>query len=188
MGAVAENPVSLHRFSRQQYEQMIDADVFGPEDRLELLDGEIVEMAPQKSRHATAVRLLENVLSRAFGDGCDIRSQLPLSLSERSEPEPDIAVVRGSPRDYRDAHPATALMIVEVSDATRGYDRGRKLVAYAQAGIGEYWILDVVGETLEVCRQPTGEDYAERRILKAGDAVAPLAAPDAAVLVADVLP
>lgn len=159
MGVIAENPVSLHRFNRQQYEQMIDAGVFGPEDRLELLDGEIIEKLWQMPRHATAVVLVSNMLSRAFGDGCDIRSQLPLSLSDRSEPEPDIAVVKGSPRDYRDAHPSTALLIVEVADATRGYDRGHKLAAYARAGIGEYWILDVVGETLEVCRRPASADF-----------------------------
>lgn len=188
MGAIAEGLVNLHRFSRQQYEQMIDAGVFGPEDRLELLDGEIVEMAPQKSRHATAVRLLEKALATVFGPGFDIRSQLPLRLSTYSEPEPDVAVVAGSPRDYRDAHPATALLVVEVADATRAYDRGRKLAAYAQAGIPEYWILDVVGETLEVCRQPMGEDYAERRILKAGEVISTLAAPGTNLSIADLLP
>lgn len=188
MGAIAELSVASHRFSREQYERMIDAGVFGPEDRLELLDGEIIEMAPQKSRHATAVVLVENALRGALGAGMTIRAQLPLRLSEHSEPEPDIAVVTGSPRDYRDAHPATALIIVEVSEATRTYDRGRKLSAYARAGIPEYWILDVVGETLEVCRYPTGEDYAERRILKAGDSVAPQAAASAPVAVADILP
>lgn len=188
MGAIAESLVHSHRFSRQQYEQMIDAGVFGPEDRLELLDGEIVEMAPQKSRHATAVLLVEGALRAAMSNAVTIRVQLPLSLSSCSEPEPDIAVVSGAPRDYRDAHPATALLVVEVSDATRAYDRGRKLAAYAQAGIPEYWILDVPGETLEVCRQPLGEDYAERRILKTGESVAPLAAPTATLLVADMLP
>lgn len=188
MGAIAELSVASHRFSREQYERMIDAGVFGPEDRLELLDGEIIEMAPQKSRHATAVRLLERVLGLAFGQNFDVRSQLPLQLSEHSEPEPDIAVVIGSPRDYRDAHPATAVLVVEVSEATRTYDRGRKLSAYARAGIPEYWILDVVGETLEVCRHPTGEDYAERRILKAGDSVSPQAAPTATIAVVDLLP
>lgn len=188
MGAIAEHPANLHRFSREQYERMIDAGVFGPDDHLELLDGEVIGMAPQKSRHATAVLLVEGALRKAFGDCATIRVQLPLSLSESSEPEPDIAVVAGSPRDYRDAHPATALLIVEVSESTRGYDRGRKLAAYARAGIPEYWILDVVAETLEVCRGPLGEDYAERRILAAGDAVAPQAAPEATIIVTDLLP
>jgi Uma2 family endonuclease len=188
MGAIAEHSAGLHRFNSEQYERMIDAGVFGPDDRLELLDGEVVEMAPQKSRHATAVRLLERALEKAFGTGFDIRAQLPLRISEQSEPEPDIAVVAGSPRDYRDAHPETALLVVEVSETTRTYDRGRKLAAYARAGIPEYWILDVLAETLEVCRRPLGEDYAERHILKAGESVSPEAAPTATIAVADLLP
>lgn len=188
MGAIAEHSADLHRFNSEQYERMIDAGVFGPDDRLELLDGEVVEMAPQKSRHATAILLLESALRRAMGEATTIRVQLPLRISEQSEPEPDIAVVTGSPRDYRDAHPETALLVVEVSETTRAYDRGRKLAAYARAGIPEYWILDVVAETLEICRRPMGEDYAERRILKAGESVTPQAAPTVTITVIDLLP
>lgn len=188
MSAVLDFPLQRHRFSRAQYEQMVDAGVFGPEDRLELLDGEIIDMAPQKSRHATAVRLLEEALRACFGPGYDIRSQLPLALDERSEPEPDIAVVPGRPRDYRDAHPSSALLIVEVADTTLAYDRIRKLAAYARAGIPEYWILDLDGESLEVCRQPLRDTYGERRILRATDRIAPLAAPRGEITVADLLP
>jgi hypothetical protein len=120
---------------------MTGAGVFGPEDRLELLDGEIIDMAPQKSRHATAVTLVGEALRTLFRSGATVRVQLPFSLDDRSEPEPDVAVVPGNPRDYRDAHPSRALLICEVSDTTLGYDRGRKLTAYARAGIPEYWIL-----------------------------------------------
>ncbi len=188
MNAVLNLPMEQHRFSRAQYEQMIDAGVFGPEDRLELLDGEIIDMAPQKSRHATAIRLLEEALRTAFGKGFDVRVQLPLNLDDRSEPEPDLAVVAGSPRDYRDAHPETALLIVEVAETSLAYDRIRKLAAYARAGIPEYWILDLAGEALEVCRHPERDVYAERRILKAGERIAPMAAPGCEVAVADLLP
>lgn len=188
MSAVLETSLRHHRFSRAQYEQMVEAGVFGPEDRLELLDGEIIDMAPQQSRHATAVRLLEEGLRGLFAQGYDIRSQLPLNLDERSVPEPDIAVVAGSPRDYRDAHPATAVLIVEVADSTLAYDRIRKLAAYARAGIGEYWILDLNGACLEVCRRPEGDTYGERRILKGADRVAPLGGTGGDIAVADVLP
>lgn len=116
-----------------------------------------------------------------FAPNCPWRCRLD------SEPEPDIAVVAGTPRDYRDAHPATALLIVEVSDATRAYDCGRKLAAYARAGIAEYWLLDVVDNTLKVCRTPLGEDYRERRILLADETIAPLSAPKAVLRVADLL-
>ncbi len=188
MSAVLEHGTRLHRFSREQYEQMVAAGIFGPEDRIELLDGEIIEMAPQKSRHATAIRLLEESLRRIFGPGHDIRAQLPLALDARSEPEPDIAVVAGSPRDYRDAHPDTALLVVEVADLSLAYDRTRKLAAYARAGIPEYWILDLNGETLEVCRRPLGETYGERRILGRGDSVSPLAGKGASIAIEDILP
>ena len=167
---------------------MVAAGVFGPEDRLELLDGEIIDMAPQKSRHATAITLLANTLATVSGPDQTVRVQLPLALDDRSEPEPDIAVVPGSPRDYRDAHPTTALLIVEVADASLAYDRVRKLAAYARAGIPEYWILDLNGETLEVCREPIGDTYGDRRILKRGDRLAPLAGNGADFEVADILP
>ncbi len=187
MSAVLDLPLQRHRFSRAQYEQMVDAGIFGAEDRLELLDGEIIDMAPQKSRHATAVTLLTEVLRPIFGSAHTLRVQLPLALDERSEPEPDIAVVPGSPRDYRDAHPTRAALIVEVADTTLAYDRIRKLAAYARAGIPEYWILDLAGETLEVCRQPMGDTYGERRILQITDRVTPLAG-SGEVAVADILP
>ena len=188
MSEATEVPVPRHRFSRAEYERMVGAGVFEPETRLELLEGEIVEMAPQKSRHATGVRLVEEALRRAFGEGFDVRTQLPLAIDDASEPEPDVAVVRGAPRDYRDAHPTTALLVVEVADTTLGYDRVRKLRAYARAGIPEYWVLDVEGEALEVYRAPSAEGYGARNILKTGESVTPLAAPDPPVAVADLLP
>jgi len=188
MNAALEPSLPLHRFTRVQYEQMIGAGVFGPEEHLELLDGELIDMAPQLSRHATAVTLVDLALKDLFGAGFTVRNQLPLNLDSRSVPEPDIAVVSGSPRDYRDAHPATALLVVEVSETTLGYDRIRKLAAYARAGIPEYWVLDLAHARLEVCRQPDAEVYAERRVLKADDTVAPLAAPGPGIKVADLLP
>ncbi len=188
MAAIVESPPRAHRFTRARYEQMVAAGIFGANDRIELLDGEIVEMAPQKSRHATAIRLLERELSQAFGAGFDVRAQLPLALEAHSEPEPDIAVVRGHPRDYRDAHPQHAELIVEVADASLAYDRGRKLAAYARVGIAEYWVLDLAGNTLEVCRAPRGEQNLDRRVLRAGERVSPLAAPDATLDVSDLLP
>jgi Uma2 family endonuclease len=167
---------------------MIEAGVFGPEDRLELLNGEIIDMAPQRSRHATAVTLLGDALRAVFGRGVIIRVQLPFSLNADSQPEPDVAVVAGNPRDYRDAHPGRALLICEVSDTSLAYDRGEKLCAYARAGIPEYWILDLTSGTLEVCRTPTDGGYADRRMVSADARVAPIARPGSALAVGELLP
>lgn len=185
MSAVLDLP--RHRFSRVQFERMTEAGVFGPEDRLELMDGEIIDMAPQKSRHATGVTLVAEALRTLFGPGATVRVQLPFSLDDRSEPEPDVAVVPGNPRDYRDAHPSRALLVCEVSDTTLAYDRGQKLAAYARAGIPEYWILDLTAETLELCRKPGHSGYAQRWILAADG---PISAEGSAqsILVKDLLP
>lgn len=184
MDTVLESAPRLHRFSRAQYDLMGEAGVFDPDERLELLDGEQIDLAPQKSRHATAVRWLEVALRDVLGSGFDIRSPLPVNLDDLSGP--GIAVVEGTLRDCRDAHPGTAVLIVEVADSL-AYDRGRKLAAYARAGIPGYWVADLVGETLEVCRQPSREEYGERRLLVAADRVAPLAAPGGEILAAGIL-
>ncbi|AGA92187.1 hypothetical protein Thimo_3525 [Thioflavicoccus mobilis 8321] len=186
MNAVLELP--RYRFSRVQFERMVDAGVFGPDDRLELLDGEIIDMAPQKSRHATAVTLVGDMLRAAFGTGVTVRIQLPFCLDDHSEPEPDVAVVPGDPRSYRDAHPSQALLLCEVADSTLAYDHGKKLAAYARAGIPEYWILDLEAERLEVFRRPDAGTYAERTVHSSAEAIAPLARPTQGLLVKEMLP
>jgi Uma2 family endonuclease len=152
-------------------------------------------MAPQKSRHATAVRLAEIALRRAFGEGVDVRTQLPLALTDTSEPEPDVAAVAGSPRDYRDEHPVTALLVLEVADATLAFDRTIKASVYARAGLSDYWLLNLVDQVLEVHRNPEpptdarrGWRYAAVDPYAAGDRVAPLARPQHFIDIADLLP
>ena len=186
MSAVLE--FRRHKFNRAQYERIVDAGIFGPEDRLELLNGEIMDMAPQKSRHATAVTLAGDVLRSAFGPDVTVRLQLPFALDDHSEPEPDVAVVPGKPRDYSDGHPVRALRDCEVSATTLAYDQGAKLAAYARAEIPDYWILDLVAEVLEVYRKPEHGAYRERQILSAGGQVAPLAGYGRTVAVRALLP
>ena len=187
--------VQLRRWTRDEYDRMIDAGVLTTEDQVELIDGEIVTMTPQKSRHATAVHLAQDVLRRAFGESVAVRAQLPLALSADSEPEPDVAVVTGSPRDYRDEHPVTALLILEVADSTLAFDRTKKASVYARAGIGDYWLLNLVDEVLEVRRfpapstdSPDAWGYAAVEQYSAGDQVAPLERPDYFIAVAELLP
>jgi Uma2 family endonuclease len=187
--------VQLRRWTRQEYERMIDAGVLTTEDRVELVDGEIVTVTPQKSRHATAVRLAETALRRAFGEGVDVRTQLPLALDPASEPEPDVAVVTGAPRDYRDAHPSTALLIVEVADTSLDFDRTKKAAVYARAGIPDYWIVNLVDEVIEVYREPqqsgdasSAGRYAAVSRHRTPDRIAPLSRPDRSIAVEDLVP
>jgi Uma2 family endonuclease len=113
---------------------------------------------------------------------------MPLALDDFSEPEPDIAVVTGSTRDYRDAHPTGAMLLVEVSDATLRFDRRRKLALYARCGIPEVWIVNLLDTVVEVYREPVGIAYLTRQRLASGDTVSPSARPGARVAVADLLP
>lgn len=185
---MSSNPVTLHRWARSQYEQMITAGVFHPEDRVELIEGEIIQMTPQSSSHAVAVRLTEIALTSAFGTGYDVRVQMPLALDDSSEPEPDIAVVVGSPRDYRDAHPSTALSVVEVSDSTLAFDQKRKLALYARNGVPEYWIVNLSGRCLEVYRSPDRDTYREHVTLQSDETIGPLACAEIRITVTDLLP
>jgi Uma2 family endonuclease len=180
--------VQLRRWTREEYDRLVDVGVLGEDEHVELIEGEIVEMTPQNAPHATAVRLVQEALRTVVGAGFDVRAQLPLALGADSEPEPDIAVVPGSPRDYRDRHPTTAALVVEVADATWRFDRERKSRAYAQAGIPEYWIVNLENRTLEVYRDPAGDRYDTEHILQPEEEVSPLARPDASIRVADLLP
>jgi Uma2 family endonuclease len=167
---------------------MIAAGVFDPRARVELIDGEIVNMVPQGSLHATALQLAEEQLRAVFAATHAVRVQMPLALDDASEPEPDLAVVVGGPRDYRDAHPSSAVLVVEVADTTLVFDREQKQRLYARAGIEEYWIVNLTARQLEVRRDPRGESYASSATLQTGDSVAPLAAPDRRIAVSDLLP
>ena len=175
-------------WDRADYDRLVDAGVFGPADRVELLEGEIIEMTPERSRHAAAVDLALETLRRAVGASHTIRVLHPLAVSATSEPEPDLAVVPGSARDYVDHHPASAALVVEVSDTSLEYDRTRKSRVYAQTGIAEYWIVNVVEGVLEVHRDPGAQGYRSVSTLHTGETVSPLAATGVPVAVADLLP
>jgi Uma2 family endonuclease len=187
--------VQPRRWTREEYHRLAELGILGPEERVELIDGEIVVVPPQGSPHYTAIRATEEALRAAFGPGYDVRVQGPLALEERSEPEPDVAVVRGTFRDYEREHPASAVLVVEVADTTARYDRERKGRLYARAGIPEYWLLNLPRRRLEVYREPVpagdlprGARYATRQVLAEHEVVTPLAAPQARIAVADLLP
>jgi Uma2 family endonuclease len=172
---------------------MAKAGLFGPDERVELLEGEIVTVIPQQSPHAACIGLVDEALRKAFGPSYWIRIQLPLVMDPDSEPEPDLAVVSGSPRDYAHDHPRTSLLVIEVADSTITKDRTYKTRIYARAGIQEYWIVNLGERCLEVYRDPmpsADHSSAYRSFQKLGpsDSLAPLATPGTTVLVADLLP
>ncbi len=175
------------RWTREEYYRMAEAGLFDGR-RVELVRGEVIEMTPQKSRHATGVTLVYTSLSAAFGDKYVARIQLPLILGLDSDPEPDAAVVPGNVRDFVDAHPSTATLVVEVADSSLDYDRTTKCALYAESGIPEYWIVNLVERQLEVYRKPEGGAYGERLVLGPSESVEPLSGSRVRVLVADLLP
>lgn len=142
------------RLSVLDYHRMIAAGVFGEDERLELLEGVIVEMSPQRPRHAEAIRRLCDPRFAAVGPEYVVQSQLPLTLGPDAEPEPDVAVVRRRDHGYADRHPTAAFLVFEVAFDSLRKDRVAKAAIYARAGIPEYVIVNLTGNCLEVHRDP----------------------------------
>jgi Uma2 family endonuclease len=150
---------------------------------------------PQGSRHAVAIELALRALQRAFGPAWRVRVQLPVALEAESEPEPDLSVVAGDPRDSSLSHPARPVLIVEVAETSLTFDREHKGSLYARAGVMDYWIVNLVDGELEVYRDPVaaplapfGWQYGPRQALIATGTIAALAVPSAGISVADLLP
>jgi Uma2 family endonuclease len=188
------SPLVLRRWKRVEYERLVEMGVF-EDERLELLDGLLVVREPQGVRHAAATRLVLAALRRAFGEGWLVEAQFPIALDDDSEPEPDVFVVPGGPRDYLDAHPSRPVLIVEVAESSLRKDRAHKASLYARAGIADFWIVNLVDRVLEVHRDPQpsaaapyGWSYRTVAILRDPETVSPLAAPAARIAVAELLP
>jgi Uma2 family endonuclease len=168
---------TLHRFDVDDYHRMAAAGMLSPEDRVELIEGEIVDMAPIGTEHAATTAILNELVSRALATGqAQVRIQGPLRLDRRNEPQPDLMLLRPRPGRYRSGHPAAAdvLLLVEVADSSLAWDCGPKLALYARHGVPEVWIVDLVGRAVEICRTPGPEGYAERRRLSEGDVTSAL--------------
>jgi Uma2 family endonuclease len=187
--------LQTHQWTRLQYERLVDAEILGPEHRVELVGGAMVCKEPQHSPHATGIGLVQRALMAAFSDRWHVRVQMPIALDDDSEPEPDVAVVSGGLRDYRDAHPARAVLVVEVALSGLAFDRDHKGSLYARAALPEYWILNLRDRRLEIHRDPVpdaaaafGARYGTVVTLGPDQHVSPLGAPDAALAVADLLP
>ena len=192
---MATAPERTRRWTRVEYDRLIDVGIFRPGEHLELLGGHLIVSEPQGTLHAAAVGLVEEALRACFGLGWTVRVQMPVALDEESEPEPDVVVVPGTHRDYEAAHPARPPLLVEVAESSLADDRGTKASLYARAGIADYWIVNLVDRVLEVCRDPvtaaaqtSAWRYRHIEVLRAGASIAPLARPDVPVEVAALLP
>lgn len=174
MAVFASEP--LHPLSVDDYHRMIEAGILGEDDRVELLEGVLVEVSPEGPAHATVIARLARHLFVALAERPDLMVRVgnPLTLRPRSEPEPDLAVVDEADSTFT-AHPSRAHLLVEVSSSSRPIDRGRKLAIYARARIPEDWIVDLVESVIEVQRDPTGDLYADIERYPAGATVAPAA-------------
>ncbi len=187
--------VKTRRWRRVEYERLVETGFFQPGDPVELVGGQLIVAEPQGSRHFAAVQAMEEALRSTFGRGWQVRGQGPLALDEESEPEPDVAVVPGTFRDYVAGHPSRPALVVEVSESSLALDRDHKGSLYARAGLADYWIVNLVDQTLEVYRDPTpdpagsfGWRYRSIEVLRGEASVSPLALPGASIRVRDVLP
>jgi len=192
---MAADKTTTRRWTRTEYDKLIDLGVFRPGDPIELIGGELMVAEPQGAAHYTAIQKAAKALEAAFGPGWTVRAQGPIGLDEESEPEPDVAVVPGTTEDYRSAHPSRPALTVEVAESSLSSDRERKGSIYARAGLPDYWVLNLIDRVLEVYREPAAEPsapfgwrYTRCEVFAPSARVSPLAAPGASVRVGDLLP
>jgi Uma2 family endonuclease len=178
-----------HAFTVTEWHRMGEAGLFGEDARLELLDGEVIEMSPIGSRHASCVARLNVLLVSAVRDRAVISPQNPVTLDERSEPQPDMAVLRPRSDGYSQSHPRPGdiLLLIEVSDSTLAFDRDRKAALYARAGIAETWVVDLEGDEILVLRSPQADRYTSVRTVRRGDDIAIESLEGVALPVKDIL-
>jgi Uma2 family endonuclease len=163
MSARSESWPRPHRLTIDDYYRMAEVGVLSPDDRTELIEGEIIDMPPIGSRHAAAVILLTKRLNQTLGDSADARAQAPVRFLPRSQPQPDIALVSHRSDAYREAHPSAkdVLLLIEISDTTLRYDLTVKASLYATHGIPEYWVIDLVNRRAVRHRAPSGARYTQ---------------------------
>jgi Uma2 family endonuclease len=180
---------TTHRFNVADYYRMAETGVLPPDARVELIDGEIIDMSPIGSFHGGVTKRLIRAFTASQKDRWIIGVQDPVHLDDHSEPQPDFTLLKPSSDSYvnRHPHPDDVFLLVEVADSSLAVDRDEKLPLYGRAGIAEVWIVNLIDRTIEVYREPNFDGYGAKTILRAGDTAAPLAFPDVLVDVAALL-
>ena len=171
------------------YHRMAEAGILGEDDRVELLNGQIVQMTPIGPDHAGDVGALTALLSQVVGSRAIVWVQNPVVLDSDSEPQPDVVLLRPRPDFYRRSHPRPAdiFLLIEVSDSSVDYDRDIKIPLYARAGIPEVWLVDINAERIEIYRDPVGDGYRTTWLAARGDTVSPLLPEGIAISVDEIL-
>ena len=189
-GLLERNPwVTRRKFSVHDYYRLAEAGILHEDDRVELIEGEIVQMVPIGSEHSGTVNRLAHALFRAAGERAVVTVQNPLRLSDHNEPLPDFLLLRPRADFYSSEHPTAAdvLVLIEVAQSSLRYDRGVKLPLYARHGVPEVWIVDLAGRVVEVHRKPTPEGYAESTRHAPGETLEPALLPGLRLAVTDIL-
>lgn len=189
--SIAAYGATVRKWTVAEYYRAAEKGIFKPGERLELIEGEVVEkVSPQQSRNAAAITMVSEELRTALATVASLRIQLPVRLDNRNEPEPDVLAV--SPRDdhYADAHPAAkdVVLAVEIADTSLHMDRGVKAALYARFGVPEYWVVNLRDNQVEVFREPSSSGYRLTEVKSSGETIAPIAAPQAQISVARLLP
>jgi len=181
--------VARRRFSVAEYHRMAEAGILAYKERVELIEGEIVHMTPIGRRHMACVDRFTRFFVQGLGDRAIVRVQGSLRLDDRSEPEPDLAILRPRADFYAesDAGPADALLLVEVADTSEHYDRQVKVPLYARAGIPEVWLVDLTAATVTAYRRPDTTGYAEAIVVSGTDELSPLAFPELTLTAGSIL-
>jgi Uma2 family endonuclease len=177
--------IDVHLWTVDDYHRMINAGILTTENKVELLEGQILEMSPQQPPHAATTQIASDYLRELVADKATIRVQLPITLRPNSEPEPDIAVVRIDSQRYLNNHPIPddIFLLVEVADSTLNRDRKRKARTYANAKIADYWVLDVNARAVYVFREPGNDGYVQEFLLDENATLSLVAFPEVEVRV-----
>jgi Uma2 family endonuclease len=185
---IEKHPAGKRRFTVDEYYRMAEAGILFEDDHVELIEGEVIEMTPIGGRHAACVDRLTKILVQRVGDAAIVRVQGPIRLSDNTEPQPDVALLRLRTDFYAEAHPTPedVLLIIEVSETSLEYDREMKVPLYARAGIPEVWVVDLAGEKVHTYSRPIDGSYGDTRSAGRSDSIVPQALPSLALNVDNV--
>jgi Uma2 family endonuclease len=193
MKTAIESSSSIHLkyWTVQDYYRMSDLGILDPNERTELIDGQIIIMTAKGTPHVMTLRLLANVLENALGDkSVFVSTQDPIRLDNFSEPEPDLAIVKGTILDYGKHHPVPddIYLVIEVADSTLKQDCQVKDKLYARSNIAEYWVVDIKNRQVHIFRDPTSAGYTSQLILTETHSISPLAFPEIVLSISSILP